>query len=625
MYVELINGSLSNRNNNASIVHLQDVQYEASHDERYISLFQYAETIKTHFESLGTVSGYKGDLYMNRLWIDIDNKENLEAAHASAAALINRLTADYEVAPNQITICFSGNKGYHIALHENLFGGFKASPELPKQIKLFVEQMCANIPHVDLGIYNTNRAFRALNSKHPISGLYKVGVSYEEFKSKNNDDIMWVATSPNESFIFTSEMNNAKPNRKLRELWEFVSSVSETDFSNEEMGADDGEGGDFFAPPIEGERNSKLFQQACQLFRHSELHFSSVMDLMSNTNKASGSPIDRNELYQLVRSAEQRVKQQVDVNESNRTWFTLAEQAHEIADALEQKSGNYSLIFPSFNEVVMGDLAGKLIIVAGQGGTKKSIFAQEFLVDNCRSGMRGVYNNQEMSKSQFLKRTINMYPSTSSGRQLWEQMREQYQADKEEATKGIHGLLKSDLAKRIVVDYKLAADSKYYKRMLEQITKKEGKVDMLIVDGLSMMNDRGTEKDSAEGHSRELKYLANEYNIPVIILVHVTKDIPKHKRDLTSALRASGKIYDNGDVFISCSLCIDESASDEEDVTYRTDIGYMRMFDKRESGKTINVVYEFDENTLRMQEHKLLKPSDVEVARKNKYFGDKKF
>ena len=620
MYVELINGSISNRNNNASIVHLQDVQYEASHQERYISLFQYAETIKTHFESLGTVSGYKGDLYMNRLWIDIDNKDDLNKAHASALALINRLTADYEVAPNQITICFSGNKGYHIALHENLFGGFEASPELPKKVKVFVEQLCANIPHVDFGIYNTNRAFRALNSKHPVSGLYKVGITYEEFKSNTNEDITWIAMNPNESFIFTSEMNNAKPNKGLSELWEFVSSVSNTDFAREEMGADDGSDGDFFAPPVEGERNSKLFQQACQLFRHSQLHFSSVMELMSNTNKASGSPIDRNELYQLVRSAEQRVKQQVEGNDSNRTWFTLAEQAHEIADALEQKSGNYSLIFPSFNEVVKGDLAGKLIIVAGQGGTKKSIFAQEFLVDNCRSGMRGVYNNQEMSKSQFLKRTINMYPEKSSGKQLWEQMREEYQKDREEAKKNINTLLKGDLSKRIVVDQQLGADSKHYRRMLEQITKKEGKVDMLIVDGLSMMNDRGSEKDSAEGHSRELKYLANEYNIPVIILVHVTKDIPKHKRDLTSALRASGKIYDNGDIFISCSLCVDEAASAEEDITYRTDIGYMRMFDKRESGKTINVIYEFDENTLRMKEQPLLSPESFHVKVKNKYF-----
>lgn len=619
MYVELINGSISNRNNNASIVHLQDVQYAPSDKERYTSLFPYAESIKEHFNTFGTVSGYTGDLYMNWLWIDIDNEKDIQQAYKSAEQLIQRLVANYEVAPNQMAICFSGNKGYHIALHQNLFGGFSPSPELPKQIKLFVEQLCAGIPHVDFGIYNANRAFRALNSKHPKSGLYKIGVTYDDFKTTDHESIAWLAHEPNEAFIFTSEMTNAKPNKKLSELWDFVSAVSDKDFSHEEMGADDGEDGAFFAPPVEGERNSKLFQQACQLFRHSELHFSSVMELMANTNKASGAPIDRNELYQLVRSAEQRVKQQADGKEVNRTWFTLAEQAHEIVDAFEQKSGNYNLIFPSFNEVIGGDLAGKLIVVAGQGGTKKSIFAQEFMVENCRSNMRGVYNNQEMSRTQFLKRTINMYPKTSSGRQLWLEMKQSFEADREQAIKGVKNLLQTELAKKIVVDYKLGADTKHYRKMIEDVTKQEGKVDFLIVDGLSMMDDRGSEKDSAEVHTRELKKIANEYNICVIALVHVTKDIPKHKRDLTQALRGSGKIYDNGDIFISCSLCVDENASTDDDTIYKTDIGYMRMFDKRESGKTINVVYKFDENTLRMSEHDVLQAKDVEVKVKNKY------
>ena len=64
---------------------------------------------------------------------------------------------------------------------------------------------------------------------------------------------------------------------------------------------------------------------------------------------------------------------------------------------------------------------------------------------------------------------------------------------------------------------------------------------------------------------------------------------------------------------IGSALCIDEHQSSQDDIIYRTDIGYIRLFDKRESGETINVVYEFDANTLKMSQHPLLKASDVEV------------
>jgi replicative DNA helicase len=231
--------------------------------------------------------------------------------------------------------------------------------------------------------------------------------------------------------------------------------------------------------------------------------------------------------------------------------------------------------------------------------------------------MRGVYNNQEMSKSQFLKRQMNMLPSGMRTKQLWEELKDkfnvEYGNDRAEATKGLNALLRDPLAKRIIVDYKLAANADYYKRILEQITKKEGKVDMLIVDGLSMMEDSGKEKESAEKHTKELKYLANEYNIPVMALVHVTKDIPKHYRDLTPYMRGSGKISDNADIFISCSLCVNEYDSTEDDVVYHEDIGYLRLFDKRETGLTINQVYQFDKATLRMEKHQTETPKSVEV------------
>jgi replicative DNA helicase len=174
------------------------------------------------------------------------------------------------------------------------------------------------------------------------------------------------------------------------------------------------------------------------------------------------------------------------------------------------------------------------------------------------------------------------------------------------------------------VDYKLASNAAHYRSIVEQVENAYGKIDMFVVDGLSMMADSGGEKDSAEKHTRELKYLANELNIPIVALVHVTKNIPRHTRDLTPYLRGSGKIYDNADIFISCSLVVDTERTSNDDVVYRTDVGYLRLFDKRDSGETVNVVYNFDPNTLSMSSSHI-DPASIEIKLKNRYLNADKF
>ena len=54
MYTELIDGSIQSRNQNARIVHLEDIGYESCDHERYTSLFQYGESIRKQRQSLWT-------------------------------------------------------------------------------------------------------------------------------------------------------------------------------------------------------------------------------------------------------------------------------------------------------------------------------------------------------------------------------------------------------------------------------------------------------------------------------------------------------------------------------------------------------------------------------------------
>ena len=621
MYTELIDGSIQSRNQNARIVHLEDIGYESCDHERYTSLFQYGESIRNHFAVNGSVKGYRGEFYMNILWVDIDNAD-VSLALQSSKDFVKKLVSEYLVDPSQVYICFSGKKGFHIGIHSSLFGGFAPSPDLPARVKRLVASLTEGIPSVDHGIYNNNRAFRAINSRHPDSGLYKSGLRYEDFMAQDIEEISFYAEVPNPTFRFSAEVNPARPNKRLIEAWEYA---CYTDDYSHEVGSDrKKEDGGLFSPPTEGDRNNKLFKQACALFDKSQFKFYDIVQILSGINDAGTNPLDYKELYNITRSAQQRTQVKAEAGDGVKTWFALHEQIPDILNALDEKSGTYDLAFDEFNDLIKGDLKGKLIVLAGQGGTKKSLYAQEIMFRNARNGMRGIYNNQEMSRTQFLKRSINMYRDGHAPKKLWDEFKELYASDREEATKKVQEMLKDDFSKRIIVDYKLASNAAHYRSIVEQVENAYGKIDMFVVDGLSMMADSGGEKDSAEKHTRELKYLANELNIPIVALVHVTKNIPRHTRDLTPYLRGSGKIYDNADIFISCSLVVDTERTSNDDVVYRTDVGYLRLFDKRDSGETVNVVYNFDPNTLSMSSSHI-DPASIEIKLKNRYLNADKF
>jgi hypothetical protein len=71
-------------------------------------------------------------------------------------------------------------------------------------------------------------------------------------------------------------------------------------------------------------------------------------------------------------------------------------------------------------------------------------------------------------------------------------------------------------------------------------------------------------------------------------------------------------------------LVVDNERTNGDDIVYRNDLGYLRLFDKRDSGETINVVYNFDSNTL-MMESSGLDPATLEFKVKNKYLNGDKF
>jgi hypothetical protein len=139
----------------------------------------------------------------------------------------------------------------------------------------------------------------------------------------------------------------------------------------------------------------------------------------------------------------------------------------------------------------------------------------------------------------------------------------------------------------------------YYK-LINTAEGQYGTVDILIVDGLSMMGGKGTETELVNRHTKELKQLAIDKNVLVVLIVHVTKEGEKTTRDLSKLARGSEKIIDNCDFYISMSLIKRPTLDDDE--AFEDCYGFIKLVNKRGSGNIIDLVYEFNSKRLLFEE-----------------------
>ena len=326
----------------------------------------------------------------------------------------------------------------------------------------------------------------------------------------------------------------------------------------------------------------------------------------------------------LLKKAEQKEQELIDY---------LARPPHELLqDAANAiiKSGENPLYFgyEKIDNELEGDLRGQLCGFIGRGGTRKSLAAMNLLnlnAGNIDDKISGIYSNMEMSINSLLNRLMDYAVpsmvdpvrgvSVNSSRyfknclKVFEQERKRIINDLTDILKGFYG-------DRLLINSKSNMSSDDYRRLIDVNAKKYGKLcDLLIVDGNSMMGGDGNETDRYSKNSKELKEIANDYDIFVGNIYHTTKGCEYHTRDLRPYVRGSEKILDNCDMFFMTSLCINPQNTDE----YLEDLGYIRFINKRGSGKTINQIYRFDKSRLKLEDSSI-EPESVEIEKdKNKY------
>jgi replicative DNA helicase len=306
-----------------------------------------------------------------------------------------------------------------------------------------------------------------------------------------------------------------------------------------------------------------------------------------------------------------RPEKPAKVAEQETEFKSFEDLVDEYFDSLEGDIENpLTTTIPKFDKVLKNKLRGTVGAYIGKGGSKKSLLSLQACNVNVRkhqNNCTGIYSNMEMGTAQFVARSIDMTKpgyNTNASEYIEFEYTEAYKKGDKDSMARLRTenkeFFRTYYGKNLVVYSKSNMSVDDYHRLITSVKNKNGRVDMMVVDGLSMMATKGNETDTYSANSKELKDLAKLHNIFIPLICHVTKAATKHTRDLQEFIRGSEKILDNVDFMIMTSLCIDEMRSTETATEYMSDKGYLRLYDKRGSGQTVNVIYDFNPLTLSM-------------------------
>ncbi|WP_217587491.1 replicative DNA helicase [Lentibacillus saliphilus] len=202
--------------------------------------------------------------------------------------------------------------------------------------------------------------------------------------------------------------------------------------------------------------------------------------------------------------------------------------------------------YHDLDEMTGGMQRGDLIIVAARPSVGKTAFALNLAAGHCKNGGSSSVFSLEMGTKPLLRRMISAEGSING--QKWRSMAFST-ADYEQAFHAIGEIADWELAildqKRTLMDI----TASIRKRLHDDPDGQH----LIIIDYLQLITpaNRRERRDLEVGEiTRELKLLAIELNIPIILLSQLSRGVEarQNKRPLMSDLRESGNIEQDADV-----------------------------------------------------------------------------
>jgi hypothetical protein len=164
--------------------------------EAYLSHFTFEQDFVDYLRREGSEKGYNGPCGASWLFWDIDRPDDLAAALSDARRLVGAILERHRVFDEaDLLIFLSGGKGVHVGLPTTWH------PEPSPEFHAIAREFCLTLAEtakvaVDGSIYSKTRLFRAPNSRHSKTGLFKRRLSMKELSFLKPEAVIELAQNP---------------------------------------------------------------------------------------------------------------------------------------------------------------------------------------------------------------------------------------------------------------------------------------------------------------------------------------------------------------------------------------------------------------------------------------------
>jgi replicative DNA helicase len=201
--------------------------------------------------------------------------------------------------------------------------------------------------------------------------------------------------------------------------------------------------------------------------------------------------------------------------------------------------------FIDLDKIISGFTPGQLIVVAGRPGSGKTTFAMNIVEHVTEGGHFVLVFNLEMTK-----RMLAMKSLSSVGKIPYELLKKGQIDD--HYTQLTAAVAKSKDRPLYVDDNARLTSSQIVSRARKIAQKHGRKLDLIVLDYLQLLNDKGEGHERITKISRAMKIAAKDLGCPVIALSQLSRALEQrqNKRPILADLRESGAIEQDADMVL---------------------------------------------------------------------------
>ena len=258
-------------------------------------------------------------------------------------------------------------------------------------------------------------------------------------------------------------------------------------------------------------------------------------------------------------------KSKLDLAEEVKPLGELMEKAvYEIIENTDRRDKIIYSPYGNLNSLIGGLMPGKLITLAGRPGTGKSMYALNIALSVAKRNFKVLYVSLEMLGTELAMRvfstdtgisTIAMANGKTNGTEL-------------------HAITES-VCKRKNDNLLVTNKGKNISEIRRLITKI--KPELLIIDSVNLMQGKGeSERIRMTGLTRELKQIALQFEIPLLMLAQLNRESEGQVLPTLSSLKESSSLEEDSDSILLLTEITDQKSFDKiNEAFYQSEGDYL--------------------------------------------------